>query len=183
MTKNDGWIQTYTGKRFYPLDPNPDDIDIVDIAAALSKTCRFGGHTVVWYSVAEHCVHVARHAAPEYKLAALLHDASEAYLVDVPRPIKPLITNYYDIETKIEHAIAKKFGITFPLPEAVKLLDSRILSDERDQAMKPTDFSHTEWGNILVPLGVKLNFWGPGDASMRYLDAFERYNAMSTSSN
>jgi len=175
---NDGWIQTHTGKRFYPLNPNPDDIDIIDIAAALSKTCRFGGHTIAWYSVAEHCVHVAKHAAPEYKLTALWHDASEAYLVDVPRPIKLLITNYYSIETKIELAVARKFGITFPLPDPVKLLDSRILSDERDQVMKPTDFSDTEWGNTLAPLGVKINFWGPGEAAMQFLDAFDRYSRM-----
>jgi len=179
---NDGWIQTHTGKRFYPLNPNPDDIDIIDIAAALSKTCRFGGHTIAWYSVAEHCVHVAKHAAPEYKLTALLHDASEAYLVDVPRPIKLLITNYYSIETKIELAVARKFGITFPLPDPVKLLDSRILSDERDQVMKPTDFSDTEWGNTLAPLGVKINFWGPGEAAMQFLDAFERYSGMAAAS-
>lgn len=172
---NDGWIQTFTGKRFYPFNPNPADIDIVDIAAALSKTCRFGGHTLKWYSVAEHCVHVANHALPEHKLAALLHDASEAYLVDVPRPIKPLIANYYSIEEKIERTIFERFGIEYPFPAAVKLIDNRILSDERAQVMRQTDFSHEDWGSTLEPLGVTLNLWSPRESMEAYLSHAETY--------
>ena len=172
---NDGWIQTFTGKRFYPLDPNPDDISIVDIAAALSKTCRFGGHTLKWYSVAEHCVHVANYALPEHKLAALLHDASEAYLVDVPPPIKPLIADYYSIEGKIERAIAERFKIEYPFPHSIKLIDSRILSDERAQVMRQTDFTRGDWGNALEPLGVTLNLWSPRDAMEEYLSHAEAY--------
>lgn len=172
---NDGWIQTFTGKRFYPLDPNPDDISIVDIAAALSKTCRFGGHTLEWYSVAEHCVHVANYALPEHKLAALLHDASEAYLVDVPRPIKPLIADYYSIEGKIERAIAERFKIEYPFPHSIKLIDNRILSDERAQVMRHTDFTRGDWGNTLEPLGVTLNLWSPRAAMKAYLSHAKTY--------
>ena len=79
---------TYTGKEFYPLDPNPADIDIKDIAHALSNCCRFAGHIKSFYSVAQHSVIVSELCEPENALAGLLHDASEAYLSDIARPVK-----------------------------------------------------------------------------------------------
>lgn len=82
------WIQTFSGKKFFPLEPEKNEYDIHDIAHALSLKCRFGGHCQRFYSVAEHCVRVADIVAPESKLWALLHDAAEAYLPDVCQPIK-----------------------------------------------------------------------------------------------
>ena len=79
---DDGWMQTLTGKKFYPLNPTLDSIDIIDIAGALSKMCRFGGHCNKFYSISEHCWHLSYKASPPNRLAALMHDASEAYLVD-----------------------------------------------------------------------------------------------------
>jgi hypothetical protein len=82
------WMQTFTGRAFYPLDPRPEDIDPVDIAHALSLICRYGGHSSRFYSVAEHCVLMSHAVAPEHALWALLHDATEAYLGDMIRPLK-----------------------------------------------------------------------------------------------
>jgi len=88
MTEYDEhWITTYTGKRFHYLDPQPEEIDIVDIAHALSLTCRFGGHCKEFYSVAEHSIRVAEIVPKEFQLLALLHDAGEAYTGDVQSPI------------------------------------------------------------------------------------------------
>lgn len=131
------WIQTYTGKCFYPLDPQPDDIDIVDIAHALSGMPRFNMHSSRHYSVAEHSILVACHVAQECSdplvvLAALLHDASEAYLCDVPRPLKtmPEMAAYRAMEARAESVIAAKFGVPWPLPAIVKVHDERALATE-----------------------------------------------------
>jgi hypothetical protein len=81
----DGFLGTFSGLRFWPLDPEPEKILIADIAHALAHQCRFGGHASKFYSVSENSVHVSRRCAPEDALWGLLHDASEAYLVELPR--------------------------------------------------------------------------------------------------
>jgi uncharacterized protein len=103
-------IETASGKKIYFLDPNPDDFDIEDIAFSLSNQCRFNGH-VPFYSVAEHCLWVAAKLPTEHKLAGLLHDASEAYLSDVPTPVKQCLPDYKKIEANLQAAIDKKFNI------------------------------------------------------------------------
>jgi len=85
---DDEWIQTYTGKKFWAFDAAIADICIEDIAHALAMRCRFGCHCKEFYSVAQHSVIVSHHLPPELKLWGLLHDATEAYLPDVPRPQK-----------------------------------------------------------------------------------------------
>jgi hypothetical protein len=170
-----GWIQTMAGRRFYPLDPRIEDIHIADIAAHLSKLCRFGGACLDFYSVAEHSVLVARRAPPRLKLTALLHDASEAYLVDVPRPLKTHLTNYNEIEDHLAALIAKKFGTVHPLPDKVKKIDRAILRDERMQNMTPMDVPRKLWGDDIGPLGIKLQFWTPKQAEEAFLEAFFDY--------
>lgn len=86
--QNKKWIQTYTGRRFWPLDPRPEDVCIEDIAHALALKTRYTGHTRIPYSVAEHCVRCSRIVSPAFALPALLHDAAEAYLPDLAAPIK-----------------------------------------------------------------------------------------------
>lgn len=168
------WMQTATGRAFYPLDPRPDEIHIEDIAAALSKLCRYGGHTKKFYSVAEHCVLMA-HAAPDgLHLAALLHDASEAYLSDVIRPIKAHLDNYKAIESELERAIARRYCIAWPMPAEVKAMDEAIIADERDQVMLPAPQAWAQWKPV-PPLGVTLRFWSPEKAHYEFLAAFRRY--------
>lgn len=166
------WMQTATGRAFFPLDPRPSEIFIADIAAALSKLCRFGGHTRKFYSVAEHCVLMAGKAPAEIALSALMHDASEAYLSDVIRPIKSSLTNYCAIEAALERVIAERFNLPFPMLPEVKRLDNAILADERDQAMTrpPKDWRLSE-----PPLGVALQFWTPEKAAFEFEAAFIRY--------
>lgn len=103
------FMQTFSGASFTPAEPNPDTIHIEDIANALARQCRYGGHCLKFYSVAEHCCHVSDKASLVYKLSGLMHDASEAYLVDIPRPVKPLLQNYYAVEDKLMRVISKKF--------------------------------------------------------------------------
>ena len=115
MKRTGDWIQTYQGTQMYPLDPLAVEIDIRDIAHALSNLCRFNGHVKKFYSVAEHCCHVSDLFDSKYlRLVGLLHDASEAYLCDMPRPIKRsdgFATLYLEAEEKLMQVIATKFDI------------------------------------------------------------------------
>jgi hypothetical protein len=171
-TRAGEWMQTYSGNKFWPSDPRPDEIHIGDIAASLSKMCRFGGHCLNFYSVAEHSVHCARHVAEPFRLAALLHDASEAYIVDIPRPIKPSLSGYYEIESGIMGVIAAKYGFQWPLPPEVKHVDNSILRDEREQNMAGMNVISSVWGDPLPGLGVELQFWDPDQAKEMFLDEF-----------
>ena len=108
--KENTWLQTYTGKRMHFLDPKLDEIDIADIARSLSQMCRFAGHTKKFYSVAEHCCVIAQFASSENALWGLLHDASEAYIVDIPKPVKGFLLNYEELESTVMNAICTKIG-------------------------------------------------------------------------
>jgi hypothetical protein len=130
-----GHILTHSGVLVNPINPDPETILIEDIAHSLSMQCRYNGHTSKFYSVAEHSWWVSKFCTDESALWALLHDATEAYLCDIPRPIKPLLTNYVEIETRLMEAIARKFGLDGTMPSEVKLLDCAMLLPERDQLM------------------------------------------------
>ena len=95
----DRYLSTYTGKKFYPYDPRPEQICIEDIAHGLSMLCRFAGQCRFFFSVAEHSIAVAHLLPANLKLFGLLHDASEAYLADLPRPVKAGLPEYRAIET------------------------------------------------------------------------------------
>ena len=159
-----GWIQTFTGKKFWPVNPQPEDVDIIDIAHALSLTNRFSGHTAFPYSVAQHCVLMASYATnaghdKETCLQVLLHDAAEAYLPDVTRPVKPFLTGFRDIEYWVHHAICTKFGLPCPGSAAtlnlIKELDIRILVDER-KALMPGNVHHWTSTENVQGLGVPV---------------------------
>lgn len=163
------WIQTAMGGQFWPMDPRPEDIDIEDVSRALSLLCRFGGHCLRFYSVAEHSVLLASKVSPENRLWALLHDASEAYLVDVPRPIKPFLEGYREAEDKIMRAVCERFGLAGDMPAEVKEMDTRILTDERHQNMAPAP---KPWSTDAAPIGVTLQYWRPVRARREWLSAF-----------
>jgi hypothetical protein len=171
-----GWMQTYTGGPFWPLDPRHSEIRFDDIAGSLSKLCRFNGHCVRFYSVAEHCVHVAKAAPVGLQLTALMHDASEAYLADVPRPIKPHLPGYYKIEDALSAVIAQRFDLVHPLPPEIKRLDTAALGAERAQNMAHMDVPPALWGDVEPPLpGMVLQFWDPARAKYEFATAFYRY--------
>ena len=107
-------IMTYTKKMLDPLNANPKDIDIVDIAHALSLLCRANGHFPHFYSVAQHSINCmleakARGYSTRVQLGCLLHDGSEAYLSDVTRPVKPHLVGYAAMEDKLQNQIFDKW--------------------------------------------------------------------------
>ena len=168
----DDWMQTYFGGRFYPLNPELNKINIFEIAHALSNLCRFGGHVKEFYSVAEHCVNLSHVVSPENSLAALLHDATEAYVVDVPRPIKKYLNNYRDIEDNVAKLIADKYQLDSIYPDEVREADTRILLNERN-ALIPR---HETWGidEVFEPLeNVTINCYKPKSAEWKYIARFD----------
>lgn len=134
------WIQTYTGKRVNPLALKPDDICIEDIAHALSLLCRFNGHCRQFYSVAEHSIRVAQVVGSRYfRLAALLHDAAEAYLSDVPRPLKHQWSQFCEVEDRAQAIIDSVFGVPANYYHPVKRADDILLATEGRDLMGNTD--------------------------------------------
>lgn len=160
------WMQTWSGRTFWPLDPRAAEVDPRDVAHALSMLCRYGGHVDRFYSVAEHCVLMSRAVAPEHALAALLHDATEAYVVDVPRPLKAHLRQYRAIEDRVWLAVAERFGIHPGIPFEVHDADDRILLTERDALMP----RHGVWyqDGRMAPLPVEVTGWAPFEAEDRY---------------
>lgn len=171
MDKRKGdWIQTYSGIKFYPLDPRPEEVNIQDIAHSLSMMCRYAGHSLRFYSVAEHCCHIYDYLKrPAVKRWGLLHDASEAFLVDVPRPIKSYLSGYKEAERSVMLAVAQAFGLNPDEPAEVKEADCRILVDEMDQNMF---LGSKILGDELQPLGVKLEYWEPEQGKKEFLKRF-----------
>jgi hypothetical protein len=133
--KTTPYIATYTGKTFYPLEPDVESVDIVDIAHSLSLQCRYNGHVSRFYSVAEHSLYLSEAVPSEHALTALLHDATEAYLCDLPRPIKSAITIYREVEDRLWKVVANKFNLPSELPDIVKQMDAGICNDEMKELM------------------------------------------------
>lgn len=134
------FMQTASGKSFHPTKPTSDVIDIGDIAHALSNMCRFAGHTKHFYSVAQHSVIVANivrdHGGSlKEQFHGLLHDATEAYITDMPTPVKRLIPDFKALEDKIYVCVADKFGLDPVLPEIVHTADGIALATEAESLM------------------------------------------------
>lgn len=164
------WLQTYTGRAFWPLDPRVEDFDIEDIAHALAHVCRFSGHCRSFYSVAEHSVWVSRIVPPAYALAGLLHDGAEAYMADIARPLKPSLTNFKALETAIEARLAEAFGVEYPWPLAVKVADDAMLAAEAAQLMGTPP---RPWALPQPAAGVRVLGLSPAVAKAVFLDRFD----------
>lgn len=169
MTRKGGWIQTYTGHCFWPLDPRPDEVHIEDAAHALSMLCRYNGHTTRFYSVAEHSVLVSMFVPAEYALWGLLHDVPEAYCSDVPRPLKRHLREWRPIEAGIMRAVCARFGLPEDEPAEVKHVDLAITSDERNVLMPPGD---REWPPLPPALGAHVIGYMPSAAEYLFLRRF-----------
>jgi hypothetical protein len=169
------WTETYTGRRFIFEAPTVDMIDPLDIAHALSMKCRYNGHVHTFYSVAEHSYLVAeaiddRLGGPDEQLWGLLHDAAEAYVPDVPRPIKHKLVGFAEAEERIMRVVADRFGLPWPEPEIVKEMDTRILGDEAQWLMHSRGEG---WGLNMPPLGIRPAGWLPATARAIWLGRFE----------
>lgn len=167
------WIQTYTGRKFWPLEPRAEDVDIVDISRSLSQLCRFTGHTRTFYSVAEHSVRVSQEVPQEFALWGLLHDASEAYLLDLARPLKllPELAPYRDAEAAVMRAVCERFGLPLEQPEAVGRFDRVLLRTEQRDLMQPP--APGEDRSDAEPLRERIRPWSATDAESDFLLRFE----------
>lgn len=160
MVEN-SWICTHSGRRFYPLDPRVDDICIEDIAHALSNICRFTGHVNSFYSVAEHSWRASLASPFEYlKLALLLHDASEAYLCDLSRPVKHAkgFEFYREAEEKLTRAISIRFGVEFTDP-LIHEIDSKMYLTEKRDLMpqgEPSRRPGRPFSEIIIPVSPQI---------------------------
>ena len=170
--KNDNcWIQTFSGLKMHPLDPSPDEISLIDIAHALANICRYTGHCKEFFSVAQHSVYVSVYASPENALWGLLHDASEAYLCDVARPVKrsDFMKGYCNVEEKLMRVIAEKFGLRWPMPEEISLLDNRFLMTEaRDLGLITKD-----WAMCGEPMQLIIHPQPPKNAEQSFFDWYD----------
>jgi hypothetical protein len=181
MDRKGDWLQTFTGRAYWPLDPRVEDINIEDVAHGLSNMCRFGGQCRNFYSVAEHSVHVSRwmenyYQAPKLLLYALLHDASEAYLVDVPRPIKVHLENYKTLEALNMSVILKAFRIEPSLcpdgfESTLHLVDNQVLVAEKNALLLPPPLPWT-WAKQIMPADVEISCYGPDSAKSMFLSRF-----------
>lgn len=166
------WAQTFSGKRFYALDPRPEDFDIRVVARALSQINRFGGHTLRQYNVADHSIRVAHTARRLYVdkyvkpsfgwkgelegaivfKCGLLHEVGEAYIGDMVRPMKYSneLKAFRDIENKILSVASIAFdSILDNLPYEVKLADNILLVTEKRDLMAPC-----QWGDWINDIEV-----------------------------
>ena len=107
------WCQTHTGKKFYFFNARPDDFNVEDIAASLSKQCRFNGHIRRFYSVAAHSIHVSRIVSPEAAFWGLMHDACEAYVSDVVKPLKENFPLFNELEEYLQALLIERFKIPY----------------------------------------------------------------------
>ena len=166
------WIQTASGKPFWPLEPRVEDIDIEDIAHALSMKCRYAGHCLRFYSVAQHSVLCSEIVPESAMMWALLHDATEAYLPDVARPVKKSLPGFKEIEARLARCIAERFGLSLPMPDAVKVADLRLLASEQRDLMAPPELSWDSTRGVeLVPFEIVPA--SPSEAKAMFLRRFE----------
>jgi hypothetical protein len=170
---------THNGRIFFSCDPRADEVHIDDIAKQLSRLCRFGGATVRFLSVAEHCWHCSKIVPEEDALEALLHDAAEAYIADMIRPLKMLPglgDIYLKIEAGVERAIAERFQLQYPWPKSVKRADEVMVGAEMALNIKSQLVNHLS-NDVEAQLeGLKgeqtLYYWSPELAEVFFLQRF-----------
>jgi 5'-deoxynucleotidase YfbR-like HD superfamily hydrolase len=188
MTRRGDWMQTFSGVHFYPFNPKPEDVRIEDIAHALSNICRFSGHTRKFYSVAQHSVLVCRALAGESALLqrwGLMHDAAEAYINDLIRPLKHTMFfnppddgtgndaeawSVAEIEELILQQIAAAFGMEgdgdhYSFDKVIDA-DRRALVTERRDLIFPDG---ADWSVQAAPFVERIDPWSPTHACQEFL--------------
>ena len=124
-------IELLSGKMFDYTNPEDCEVEIDDIAGALSNICRFSGHLPQFYSVAQHAVNVSRIVPVGHEKSGLLHDTAEAFTNDLPTPLKTALPVFKELEVAIESAMSRRFGFQYPLSDEVKLADLQMLKIEK----------------------------------------------------
>lgn len=126
----DNAILLASGKFYSYTNPEQNDYTIEDVALSLSHICRFGGQLPHFYSVAQHAVHVSYAVPPEFALAGLMHDNVEAFMGDIPTPLKRMLPDYKALEKAHEEVMCRKFGVPFPMPKEVHKADIEVFAAE-----------------------------------------------------
>lgn len=169
-------IATASGGYFSFVEPIGGGFTLFDIAHALSNLCRFTGHTIPFYSVAQHSVLLSHIVPPEDAFAGLMHDAAEAFIGDVAKPLKELLPDYWRIEALVEQFVRERFGLPFELPASVKLADKVMLVTERRDLMEHS-VGHWRESEGVEPLPDAIVPLAPTAARQLFLDRFHVLNA------
>lgn len=179
MARTGDWFCTYSGLRYWLTDPHPDDVRIKDISHALSMICRFGGHTLEYYSVAQHCVHcteVIAQREPDnalLQLHTLLHDSSEAFLGDVVRPLKLSLSGYVELEARTMEVIYEALRLPSPTEEdhaTIKRVDNELLMTERQEFIR---HKGNDWNIDALPLDIELGSLSPTAAEYQFFTKYQ----------
>lgn len=170
MTENlfqENSIRTNTGKYINFLEPEKSTFEIDDIAHALSQIPRFGGHLPVFYSVAQHCVLGSELIDQKHAYNFLMHDASEAYLLDIPKPLKELLPEYKKIEQKFTYELGKAFRLRLEMSDEVKIMDHMMLQ--------------IEWSLLMLEknesIGITIDPWPQEKAKKKFLMRYHELSA------
>lgn len=161
------WIGTVSGRKIDFADPDPSEFDIEDIATGLSHINRFAGQTITPYSVAQHSVYCSLYCK-SHPFDALMHDFPEAYMSDVPRPLKRMLTEWEALEKRVYAVGAAKWGLAFPIPPEVKEVDDRMLFTER-RDVQP---DHIAWPWRRNPYLWHVEPWTAKRAKSEFLKRF-----------
>lgn len=165
------WMQTTTGKRFYPLDPHPSEVCIEDISHSLAQLARFNGHTSRFYSVAQHSCLVHDYMPDDLKFLGLMHDATEAYIGDMIRPLKYYNKFFQDVEERVWEAIRRKFKITKARKamQVLKHWDNKICAAEKRDLHPQSEF----WFGMPECEEVRpITPWSPRYAKGQFMRRF-----------
>lgn len=169
------YVSTHLGHRFYPQAPRIEDVAIEDIAHGLAFQCRFNGQTQHFYSVAQHSLMVANLVPRRLALAALLHDAAEAYLGDMVKPLKGLFPEFSRIEAEVMAIIGARFGVAASAfdDRQIKRADLIALATEKRDLMPN---SSEPWGLLdgVAPLPTRIEAQSPQLAKQQFLGEFRR---------
>lgn len=173
------YVSTFSGNRFYPLEPRIDRVAIEDIAHGLAYQCRFNGQTREFYSVAQHSLIVASLVPPQLRLAALLHDAAEAYLGDMVKPLKVLLPEFAAIEDKVTALIAEAFDIDFSDYAPIKRADLIALATEKRDLM-PHSVERWAYLDDIRALPGPIEAMSPSLAKQAFLAEFARLDGQAS---
>ena len=166
---------TASGLPFWSQDPRPEDIRITDIAEHLSRLCRFVGAIradIEIYTVAQHCCLVSDHCPPDLRLEGLLHDAHEAYVGDMSKPVKMMIPEWKVIEARVEHAVRLRFSLPLRMTPAVKEQDYLAVSTEHRDVQYVT--GDVDWGTLPPPWSDVIEPWGVFRARKEFMTRFSQ---------
>lgn len=163
------WMQTASGIAYHHLDPRPEDINIGDIAHGLSNICRYNGQCLRFYSVAEHSVLVSLVVPPKFAMQGLMHDATEAYVGDMVRPLKRAMPKFVEVEDLAWRAISARFTLPYELDPTVKRADTDVCLAEKEVLLGP---SPKPWSMPGTPADVRIRALAPASAKQLFMNRY-----------